>query len=140
MPLVKPTFVDIPFGYWSWREIEIFYRQNITKGCREDEKGLYYCPTDPVTRDQMAVFLARALKLDTSRFDPQNSETWSANFSDVSPDYWAWKEIQALHKEGITNGCDDQDGKFDTIEFCPTQIVTRDQMASFLVRALNIPM
>ncbi len=41
--------------------IEALYAEGITKGCTTEP--LRYCPNDPITRAQMASFLARALKL-----------------------------------------------------------------------------
>jgi hypothetical protein len=42
--------------------IEQLYRENITAGC--SQSPLKYCPSDPVTRGQMAVFLTTAFGLD----------------------------------------------------------------------------
>ncbi len=55
----------------------------------------------------------------------------SASFDDVPTDYWAFREIEALAKSGITTGC-------DTSNFCPDDNVTRAQMAAFLARALGL--
>jgi hypothetical protein len=41
-------------------------------------------------------------------------------------------DINALAAAGVTRGC-------DTARYCPTLSVTREQMASFLVRALELP-
>ena len=50
------TFDDVPTDYWAFSFIEIFAGNGITNGCGNDN----YCPEEPVTRAQMAVFLVRA--------------------------------------------------------------------------------
>jgi hypothetical protein len=53
------TFGDVPTNYWAFQYIEALAASGITSGCG----GGNFCPTTPVTRDQMAVFLAKALGL-----------------------------------------------------------------------------
>lgn len=79
-----------------------------------------YCPNDPMTREMMAVFLTRALDLpasDVDRFTDDNGSRFEA-------------EIQALALSGITVGCQDT-------KYCPNDPVTRQQMATFLMRAFS---
>jgi len=53
------TFPDVAPGYWAFQEIEALAASGITTGFPDGT----YRPTDPVTRAQMATFLARALGL-----------------------------------------------------------------------------
>ena len=53
------TFGDVPVGHPQHRFVEALYAAGITAGCT----GGNYCPNDPVTRGQMAVFLSVALGL-----------------------------------------------------------------------------
>ncbi len=53
------TFSDVPTNYWAFQYIEALAASGITAGCG----GGNFCPGSPVTRDQMAVFLAKALGL-----------------------------------------------------------------------------
>ena len=53
------TFVDVPLGDPLHRFVEALVAAGITGGCG----GGNYCPNAPVTRGQMAVFLAAALGL-----------------------------------------------------------------------------
>jgi hypothetical protein len=79
-----------------------------------------YCPDARMTREMMAVFLTRALKLPASnndRFTDDNSSKFEA-------------VIQALAKSGITVGCSDT-------QYCPSDSVTREQMATFLMRGFS---
>lgn len=52
-------FVDVPSDYWSAAWIKQLVVEGITSGCG----GGAYCPSAPVTRAQMAVFLVRAFDL-----------------------------------------------------------------------------
>jgi S-layer family protein len=53
------SFPDMPVGNGQHRFVEALVTAGITGGCG----GGLYCPNDPVTRGQMAVFLAVALGL-----------------------------------------------------------------------------
>ena len=53
------TFTDVPLGHPQRQFIEALVAAGITGGCG----GGNYCPDNPVTRGQMAVFLAAALGL-----------------------------------------------------------------------------
>ena len=53
------TFTDVPTGHPFFRFVEALVSSGITGGCG----GGNYCPDSPVTRGQMAVFLATALGL-----------------------------------------------------------------------------
>lgn len=53
------TFSDVPTGHAFFQHVEALADAGITAGCG----GGNYCPNDPVTRGQMAVFLAKALGL-----------------------------------------------------------------------------
>ena len=55
------TFDDVPTGHWAFRFIEALADAGITAGCSEDPP--LYCPDDPITRAEMAVYLAAALGL-----------------------------------------------------------------------------
>ena len=52
-------FGDVPNTYWSHGYIERLYTAGITGGCTAIP--LNYCPANPVTRAQMAIFLLRGM-------------------------------------------------------------------------------
>jgi S-layer homology domain len=110
------TFLD-DNGLVHEPAIEAIAAAGITSGCGPQ----VFCPTGLVTRGQMATFLVRALHLpSTSRdyFTDDEGSTHEAN-------------INALRRSGITSGC-------GGTRFCPSGIVTRGQMATFLQRALGL--
>jgi hypothetical protein len=53
------TFTDVPTTHPFFRFVEALFASGITAGCGSGN----FCPNDPVTRGQMAVFLAAALGL-----------------------------------------------------------------------------
>jgi len=53
------TFNDVPVGAFAFQHIEALAASGITAGCG----GGNFCPDTPLTRAQMAVFLAKALGL-----------------------------------------------------------------------------
>ena len=95
----------------------------IMKDC-DDGDGRRFCPDQPVTRARMAAFLFRALLL---------GQVEGHQFEDTSDSPYE-VEIAAVAAAGITKGCDPSGARF-----CPEGIVTRDQMAGFLVRAFKLP-
>ena len=117
------TFEDAHFDYWAWSYIERLYDAGITSGCSVNP--LQYCPESTVTRAQMAVFLERGIH--GSAYNPP-AVGGSTGFSDVSTSYWAAAWIKQLAAEGITAGC-------GTGIYCPEGVVTRAQMAVFLLRS-----
>ena len=55
----SPTFNDVPIDHAFFQYIEALADSGITGGCGNGN----YCPDNPLTRGQMAVFLAKALGL-----------------------------------------------------------------------------
>lgn len=53
------TFSDVPVGAFGFQHVEALVASGITAGCG----GSNFCPNDPLTRVQMAIFLAKALGL-----------------------------------------------------------------------------
>ena len=100
-------------------DIEWLAGEGLTTGC--DASGKLYCPDKPVSRGQMAAFLAAALSL---------SDGPDAFVDDDGSPYE--KAIDAIAKAGITSGCDAQKKLY-----CPDQTVSRGQMATFLRRAID---
>ncbi len=58
-PPEAPTFPDVPIGYWCRSQVEYLAENDIVAGYPDG----YYRPTAEVTRDQMAVYIARAFDL-----------------------------------------------------------------------------
>jgi len=123
-PDVAPTFNDTA-GTWAEDWIEALKNDGVTGGCG----GGNYCPNNPVTRAQMAVFLLKSKY--GSGYTPPDVGS-STGFTDVPVTHWAAPWIKQLAAEGITGGCGGGN-------YCPNNQVTRAQMAVFLVKTFYLP-
>ena len=125
-----PTFADVPPTNPFYHYIEQLYDLGITQGCGTNGSGqLLFCPSQSVPREQMAAFLVRAKGL-TQLFPP------TPTFADVAPGTTFFGYIERLYEQGITQGCGTNGS--GQLLFCPSQVVPREQMAAFLVRAKGL--
>ena len=90
----------------------------ITSGCSPTK----FCPKAAVTREQMASFLARGLRLPPTRNDHFGDDATSLHQD----------AINRVAEAGITTGC--APGRY-----CPRSPVARGEMASFLARSVSLP-
>jgi protocatechuate 3,4-dioxygenase beta subunit len=118
-------FTDVPPANVFYNFIDRLAELQITLGCTPDH--LMYCPSDPVKREQMAAFLLRGL----GEFDPPTPA--SQRFGDVPPSNVFYNFIDRLAVLQVTLGCTP-----DHLLYCPSDSVTRAQMAAFLVRAFGL--
>jgi len=126
-PSPNGMFADISVGDSFKPFIEELYNAGITAGC--SMSPLMYCPSLPITRGQMAVFIERA----RGNFSPNPSPT--GMFTDLSPTDPFTPFIEQLYNDGITSGC-----SASPLKYCPQALVTRGEMAVFLDRAFGIPL
>ncbi len=120
-PYCEGTFCDDDYSTFQ-ADIEKVASAGITKGCNPPDNDRY-CPDDRVTRGEMAAFLSRALGLDGS--GPGFSDTAGTTFE---------TDIRRVAAAAITLGCNPP----GNTRYCPTQYVTRGEMAAFLSRALGL--
>lgn len=99
--------------------IEAIFKAKITVGCAPER----FCPENAVTRGEMAAFLNRAFDLKSSGSDAFTDDTQSIFHSDIN----------AIARAEITRGCNPP----ANTSYCAEAPVTRGQMASFLIRAMN---
>ena len=113
------TFSDVPPSADYFDAVELMAAKAITTGCT----AATFCPTDDVTRAQMAIFLVRMIiGGDTFTY------TETPYFTVVPVGAFGFQWIQKLRDLGITSGC-------TPTLFCPDDDVTRAQMAIFIIRA-----
>ncbi len=117
------SFDDIEGSIFQ-AEIEWLAAAGITKGCNPPDNTLF-CPTAEVTRGQMAAFLHRALGGLLEVGEP-------VAFADDNNSVFE-TDIEWLGASGVTKGCNPPANS----RFCPSDAVTRGQMAAFLHRALG---
>jgi hypothetical protein len=104
--------------------IESIANAGVTRGCNPPFNDKF-CPKDNVSREQMAAFLVRALGL---------TRNTHLGFTDVQPGSTFANDIGKLATADITRGCNPPAND----RFCPKDNVSREQMAAFLVRALEL--
>ena len=123
-PSATGVFGDVPTSHWAADWIEQLAAEGITGGCGAGN----YCPNNPVTRAQMAVFLLKSEH--GSGYVPPAA---TGVFGDVATSYWAADWIELLAAEGITGGC-------GAGNYCPNNSVNRAQMAVFLQKTFGLPL
>jgi hypothetical protein len=109
--------------------IEKLYNEGIVGGCQISP--LLYCPLSLSQRQQMAKHVCLAM----NKVIPNSCSPTACVgiFNDVPPSNPFCSYIEALYSLGIINGCTNNN-------FCPDSIVSREQMAKFLVIAFNLIM
>ena len=122
-PCSGPRFVDVPTASPFCRWIEDLFQRGVVSGC----DATHFCPGDPVTREQMSVFLLRTLDpaLDPPACSPPNT------FADVPETSAFCRWVEELARRGITGGCGGGN-------YCPAAAVTREQMSAFLSTAFGL--
>ena len=117
------SFVDDALSVFEG-DINALAAAGITRGCNPPDNDRF-CPERSITRGEMAAFLTRAYAY------PSGDE---GAFVDDDASVFE-NDIEALAAAGVTKGCNPPTND----RFCPTEAVTRQQMASFLARAESLP-
>jgi hypothetical protein len=114
-------FTDVPAGSPIAPFVADLFCRGLASGCSASPPR--FCTTDSVTRAQMAVLLIGALG------EQPSGAVHNDYFSDVLDDGFAGY-INRLYELGITAGC-------GSGIFCPDSVLSRKQMAVFLVVAME---
>lgn len=117
------SFRDVPRSHTFHDDILRLARAGITRGCNPPANDRY-CPEDPVSRQQMAAFLVRALGL---------QRVVHPGFRDVPAGGTFDQDVRRLATAGVTRGCNPPRND----RFCPSESVTRGQMSAFLRRGIT---
>ena len=149
MTTAPELFPDVPLGYWAGAAIQSCVDHKVSSGYVYPDPNnpgatiSLYEPAGIVTRDQMAVYMARSMA------DPVGEDGLAGylpadprNFPDV-PDtgygtdgaepFWAYRHIEYCVDHGVVDGYDDG-------FYHPDWDVTRDQMAVYIARAFELAM
>jgi len=119
-------FQDVPSSYCLAGWIEAFHLDGFTAGCSGSPP--LYCPFQPVSREQMAVFLLVLEYEDSVPLEPCHG-----TFNDVPCSNPLAPWVEKLARDGITAGCSEYPPLF-----CPKDEVTRAQMAAFITATCRI--
>lgn len=118
-PFVGATFTD-DNGSPHEEDIERLVALGVTRGCSATE----YCPTEQITRGQMAAFIRRYLELPAIAVE-------SPAYTDIAGHLFE-EDIEAITAAGIGFGCGDT-------TYCADAPLQRNEMAKFLVLAFGFP-
>jgi hypothetical protein len=124
-----PTLPDVDSGHWALDYVEYVVDQHVVGGF---DDGTYH-PEYQVTRDQMAVYMARAMVAPTTSVLADYVPAEPHNFPDVLTDHWAYTYVEYCVEQGVVGGF--LDGTYR-----PDNVVTRDQMAVYVARAFGLAM
>jgi hypothetical protein len=119
------TFGDVPSDHWAYSEVMACSSAGIVSGYGD---GLYH-PEREVTRDQMAVFVARGL---AGGEEGVPDFAGTPTFPDVDAEHWALDYVEYVVSQNIVEGYEDG-------TYRPTNEVTRGQMSVYVARAMVAP-
>ncbi len=134
---VGDSFSDVPRSQPFYKKIETLLHSGITTGCNATQ----YCPATGVSRDQMAIFIAKGIVGQGALVPAAGSVGASAYdcspgghslFTDVAPTDTFCRHVHLLAARNVTLGC-------NATQYCPGQTITRDAMASFIAKAVLAP-
>ncbi len=131
------SFTDVPRSEPFYKKIETLLHNGITSGCTLTT----YCPATVVARDQMSIFIAKGIA-GLGELVPTtgiaNGQTYNCSagghsiFTDVAPSDSFCRHVHYLASQNVTLGC-------SATQYCPSQTITRDAMASFIAKAIVAP-
>lgn len=119
------TFADVPAANAFCPWIEELAERDVVGGCG----GGDYCPSTPVTRAQMAVFMLRTLE--GSSYAPLPCTSGSERFDDVPASGLFCPWIEELARREFVLGCNPGN-------YCPDDAVSRAQMSAFVTRTFGL--
>lgn len=123
-----PPFADIPCSDFGAPYILQAKQLGATNGC----DGVNFCPNNPISRAEVAVMVIKALGI-----TPPPCGDFFADVqctpTTTTPKHWAADFISELYRRGLTTGCSTQPRNF-----CPNDVVTRDAMSAFAIRAFDL--
>jgi hypothetical protein len=126
----REQFADVPASHWAAEDIQLLANKLIVSGVSETE----FQPTRAITRAEFAALVVRSLGLATGdeAAAPAGEEgaEEAKSFSDVVGSAWYADAVMAASEAGLIAGYPDG-------TFRPNQTITRAELASLVVRALN---
>ena len=119
-----PSFSDVDASNWALKYVQYCVALGVVKGYPDGT----YRPGDPAARDQMAVYLARAVATPTAGADLVNyTPPATATFPDVPTSFWAYKYVEYLYAQGVDIAC-----QTSPMLFCPGDLATAYTLTSWI--------
>lgn len=120
------SFTDIPADYWCAGAVGTAVKMGLVSGYSNGTFG----PNDPITREQMAAMLVRALRFSSTKSFPE-VELPTGDYNDqesIAP--WAKSSVSHISRVGLMKGK-------GSATFAPKDLTTRAESAAVMVRLLN---
>jgi len=124
-PSTRVRFWDVPFAQWAEPQIRACADAGVVAGYPNGS----YVPSGTVTRDQMSVYVSRALAGGDAKVPAGPAK---ASFPDVLTGHWAYRYVEYAKSRNVVGG--HPDGSYQ-----PANAVDRGQMAAYIARALVAP-
>ncbi|MNO20980.1 Cellulosome-anchoring protein precursor [compost metagenome] len=112
------SYSDVTQSSWAYDYINTVTKYNIFEGGTDGK----FRPNDPVSRGELAVVMARYLKLETGK-------PIELHYTDVTSGYWATPAIESLYRNGMITGY--PDGTFK-----PSNGIIRSEAVTLINRML----
>ena len=113
-----PVFSDVSASYWGYDAIRSLSSRGIVSGYPDGT----FKPDASITRAEFATMLVKASGLNTSGT--------TGTFTDVTAGAWYYGSVNAAASAGLVSGMGDN-------LFAPNALVTREQMAVMVAKALG---
>lgn len=113
-------FTDVPSTHWAFNVIISLHDKGIVGGYPDGT----FRPENNITRAEFTTFLTKALGI-------AEEKPAKPTFKDVAPGNWYYGRVEAAFKAGLVKG-------YDTGEFRPNALITRQEMTVILVRAMGM--
>ncbi|WP_333871019.1 S8 family serine peptidase [Desulforamulus putei] len=119
-------FSDMPQDYWCAGAVGAGVKMGLVAGYSNGAFG----PNDPITREQMAAMLVRAIRLNSNRVIPDSAPRLGlfADENTIAP--WARTSVSIIVQEGLMRGRGEN-------VFAPKALTTRAEAATVMVRLLE---
>lgn len=111
----KKTFADIS-KHWAKADIELLMAKHVARSQSETS----FAPDSNITRAAFASMIVRALDI--------RDNSSAKNFKDIASGAWYAEDVYKAYTAGIIEGV-------SSTEFAPDQMITREQMATMLMKA-----
>jgi hypothetical protein len=118
-PTTGTAFSDVPASFWGYNIITNLATRGIVAGYTDGT----FKPNAAITRAEFATMLAKALGL--------NITNTTTAFTDVAQDSWDYGPVNAAAAAGLVVGYG------GTTQFGPYTLITREQMAVMVAKALG---
>jgi hypothetical protein len=134
---VGGSFKDVPRTNPFYKKVETLFHNGVTSGCGPKT----FCPDATLDRAQIAIFLAKTLAHGEENL-PDSGTVGDAAYAcidgghslfvDVQPTDSFCRHVHYLAAQNVDDGCAEG-------EYCPDDLVSRLDMASFVAKGLVAP-